>query len=60
MSLCTICGRNSCAHTPEERGQTFAEMMRKLTLDETEFWLKHKEGDPEVIKMAQKNAHLVV
>lgn len=34
MSLCPVCGRWSCDHTPEERGQTHEEMMRDLTLDE--------------------------
>ncbi len=31
MSLCTVCGDMMCDHTPEERGQTFEEMMRPLT-----------------------------
>jgi len=34
MSLCPVCGRWSCDHTAEERGQTHEEMMRNLTLDE--------------------------
>ena len=34
MSLCPICRRALCDHTPEERGQTKEEMMAPLTPDE--------------------------
>jgi len=55
MSLCPVCGRVYCDHTPGERGQTPDEMARPLTSEETKAW-KH-EPDSRRIALAQKNAH---
>ena len=38
MSLCPICGRESCDHSCDERGQTFDEMMRPLSTEEMNIW----------------------
>lgn len=58
MSLCPVCGKNTCEHTPEERGQTIKEIFRPLTPEETMLWLSRDELDPENLKMAQENAHI--
>lgn len=55
MSLCPVCGRYLCDHTPAERGQTVAEMMRPLSIEEKEAW---ESGDPDKkLRAAQKHAH---
>ena len=38
MSLCTVCGKYLCDHSPEERGQTIKEMVRPLTENELKAW----------------------
>jgi hypothetical protein len=38
MSLCPVCGRVYCDHTPGERGQTSEEMNRPLTDYELKAW----------------------
>jgi hypothetical protein len=58
MSLCPLCGRNNCQHSPEEKGQTLQEVLRPLTKEEEKFWMDRSEGDPETIMMARRNAHL--
>lgn len=56
MSLCPTCGRVYCDHEPEERGQTFEEMMRELTDEETAAW---RSGDEDLkLRLARQNAHL--
>lgn len=55
MSLCTVCGRAFCLHTPEERGQTPKEMVRPLNKEEVEAW---ENGGVDLIELAIKNAHL--
>jgi len=49
MSLCTVCGRAMCDHTPTERGQTHEEMMRDLTLEELKAWEECPSDDPRKI-----------
>ncbi len=41
MSLCPICRRYLCDHTPFERGQTEEEMMAPLTEAELEEWRRN-------------------
>ena len=43
-SLCPVCGRVYCDHTPDERGQTGEEMNRPLTDDELRAW---QSGDDQ-------------
>ena len=57
MSLCPVCGRVMCDHTPEERGQTFEEMMRPLSPEEQETFDKEPSDSPEKIRVAKKHAH---
>ena len=38
MSLCPICRKAYCDHTPEQRGQTIEEMHAPLTPAEKEEW----------------------
>ncbi|MDD5627400.1 MAG: hypothetical protein PHW01_05340 [Patescibacteria group bacterium] len=57
MSLCPVCGRVQCDHTLEERGQTYAEMMRPLSEEEEEVWRKEPCGSPEGIRVANAHAH---
>lgn len=58
MSLCTICGRMYCEHTPEERGQTVKEVDRPLTPEEEAVWRKELDGSQRLIETARLNAHL--
>jgi hypothetical protein len=57
MSLCPSCGRALCDHTPRERGQTEAEMMRELSPEERHAWETEPPDSPEKIRVAQKHAH---
>jgi len=57
MSLCTVCGRYLCDHTPEERGQTSEEMMRPLSPEEEETWRNEPDDSPRKIEVARKHAH---
>ena len=57
MSLCPVCGRTMCDHTPEERGQTFEEMIRPLSPEEEEAWQKEPADSPKKIEIAKKHAH---
>jgi len=53
---CPICGRIYCDHTPDERGQTFEEMMNDCYRSaESGF----KEGESTVILMSQKANSLI-
>lgn len=55
MSLCPICGRVYCDHTPEERGQTNEEMMSDLTPEELKTWKSEPFSDsPKQIVVARK------
>lgn len=56
MSLCPKCGRCACGHTLEERGQTYKEVMRRLTSEELDVLASGNEA--EKIRLAQENAHL--
>lgn len=57
-SLCPNCGRMYCDHEPEERGQTFEEMMREPTAEEL---LVFGIGSAQQkLELAQRNAHLPV
>ena len=56
MSLCTVCGRYMCDHSPEERGQTVEEMMRPLNAEEKKAF--NRGDDAQKLALAKKNAHL--
>ena len=60
MSLCPVpgCGRAYCDHTPAERGQSHAEMMRDLTPEEERLRATRPPNDPLKQAMAGRNAHL--
>ena len=60
MSLCPVCGRMMCDHSPKEREQTSEEMMRPLTPEENKLWEAEPHDSPKKIALAKKNAHLVV
>lgn len=60
MSLCTVCGKILCGHTPKERGQTREEIARDLTSEEEELWEKEPTGSEKLKNLAKKNAHLLV
>jgi hypothetical protein len=55
MSLCPLCGRTMCDHTPTEREQTIEQVERPLTEEEFEIYRTSRIGHPRVIKIAQKN-----
>lgn len=57
MSLCTVCGRLYCDHTPEQRGQTSAEMMRRMSPEEKQAWEKEPDDSPKKIEVARRHAH---
>lgn len=57
MSLCPVCGRALCDHTPEERGQTDEEMMRPLSEEEEVAWRNNPSDSPEKTAVAQKHKH---
>lgn len=57
MSLCPVCGRAMCDHTPAERGQTHAEMMRPLSPKEEQAWRDEPDDSPKKVKVAQEHAH---
>jgi len=50
-SLCPVCGRFYCDHTPAQRGQSHEEMM------EVKLWDSVLNGDPRLVEMGKKNAH---
>lgn len=55
MSLCPVCGRAYCDHTPSERGQTHQEMVRDLTEEELEAF--GTLDDKIKLKVAKRHAH---
>jgi len=55
MSLCPVCGRAYCDHTPKERGQTTEEMMRPLSEEEQAAWASGSNERKTVA--AQKHIH---
>lgn len=60
MSLCPVCGRVYCDHTPQERGQTVEEMDRPLSEEELEAWRNNPDSTgyvPAKVAAAQKHAH---
>jgi hypothetical protein len=57
MSLCPVCGRYLCDHTPDERGQTYEEMVRPLSPEEEETWRTEPDDSPKKIEVARKHAH---
>ena len=57
MSLCPVCGRNMCGHTPKERGQTQEEIMRPLSKEEEDVWRNNPSDSPVKIAVAQKHKH---
>lgn len=57
MSLCTVCGRVYCDHEPDERGQTFDEMMRPLVPEEERACENERADSPVKIAIARKHAH---
>ncbi|OGD57447.1 hypothetical protein A2V71_03455 [Candidatus Berkelbacteria bacterium RBG_13_40_8] len=57
MSLCPVCGRVYCDHSPEERGQTSEEMMRPLSEEEQKVWEEESSDSPKKIAVAKKHAH---
>jgi len=57
MSLCPVCGKLYCDHTPEERGQTNEEMWRDLSPEELEAWQNEPTYSPRKVKVARKHAH---
>ncbi len=58
MSLCPECGRGMCDHTPEERGQSYEEMMRQMTPEEKEVWRDEPTYSKRKVAIARRNAHL--
>lgn len=58
MSLCPLCGRVMCDHTPDEREQTVEETRRNLTSEEEDVCLTGNEQAK--LDLAKKNAHLIV
>lgn len=60
MSLCPVCGRLYCDHTPEERGQTTEEIMRPLSAEEEEVWRNEPDDSPRKIEVAKKHIHDLV
>lgn len=57
-SLCPLCARAMCDHTPEERDQSFEEMMRDLTPEELEAYRANQTGSPVMLALADRNRHL--
>ena len=57
MSLCPVCGRVMCDHTPKDRGQTHEEMMRPLSEEENAAWQRYPDDSSEKIRFAQRHAH---
>ncbi len=57
MSLCPVCGRVYCDHTPSERGQTDEEMMRDLSPEEQWALEREPSDSPVKIRIAKKHAH---
>lgn len=57
MSLCPVCGRVLCDHTPKQRGQTVEEMLRPLSSEEETAWVDALDDSPKLIEMAKKHAH---
>ena len=55
-SLCPVCGRAMCDHTPEERGQTYEEMMRPLSAEEERIWREEHDGSRK-IAFVREHAH---
>lgn len=57
MSLCPVCGRALCDHTAVERGQTFQEMMRPLSKEETQAFRENPSDSEIKIAVGRKHAH---
>lgn len=57
MSLCPVCGRALCDHSPEERGQTLEEMMRPLSDEEQKAWESEPADSSKKIEIARKHQH---
>ncbi len=57
MSLCTVCGRHLCDHTPAERGQTVEEMMRPPSEEEFNTWASEAADSDTKIAVAKRHAH---
>lgn len=57
MSLCPVCGRAMCDHTPGQRDQTFEEMMRPLSEEELQAWKDEPDDSPKKIEVAKRHAH---
>jgi len=57
MSLCPKCGRYLCDHTPAERGQSVAEMLRPMSAEEEEAWRTQPANSPKKIAVAKRHAH---
>lgn len=55
MSLCPVCGKYLCDHTPEERGQTYEEMMRPFSEEEQAAW--ESGNSKRKLSAAKKHAH---
>ncbi len=60
MSLCPVCGRAMCDHSPAERGQTHDEMMRPLSEEEESMWRDNPSDSHVKIAIAQKHIHDLV
>lgn len=57
MSLCTVCGRHLCDHTPAEREQTLEEMMRPPSDEEFNVWVGEPADSDKKIAVANSHAH---
>lgn len=59
MALCPLCGDMMCDHSPEERGQTYDEMMRPLTKEEEKLVgdVMRFRNQPIKREVARKYAH---
>lgn len=54
VTLCPVCGRIMCDHTPVERGQTNEEMDAPLTPEELRAWETEPADSPKKIAAARK------
>jgi hypothetical protein len=57
MSLCPVCGRVYCDHTPTQRGQSNEEMMRPFSDEELEAWRTQPSDSVVKIAAGRKHAH---
>ena len=54
MSLCPVCGRAYCDHTPEQRDQTYEEVMAPLTDAEKELFESEPSDSSKKIALGKE------